>query len=72
MVLLAKYLLMVVIVIVLTSYTLFTELLNTLYKSGVYPDQWSTGIISPIFEKGNPEDTNNYRGISLTNIVAKI
>ena len=53
-------------------YPFLLELFNALYKSGVYPDQWSTGIIAPIFKKGNPEDTNNYRGITLTNIIAKI
>ena len=53
-------------------YPFLLKLFNALYKSGVYPDQWSTGIIAPIFKKGNPERTNNYRGITLTNIVAKI
>ena len=53
-------------------YPFLLKLFNALYKSGVYPDQWSTCIIAPIFKKGNPEDTNNYRGITLTNIVAKI
>ena len=53
-------------------YPFLLKLFNALYKGGVYPDQWSTGIIAPIFKKGNPEDRNNYRGITLTNIVAKM
>ena len=36
------------------------------------PSEWNTGIIIPIFKKGDRNDLNYYRGICLTSCVAKI
>ena len=36
------------------------------------PDQWSKGEIIPIPKSGNLSEYNNYRGITLTAIAAKI
>ena len=49
-----------------------TNLFNTLFTSGVYPKAWTESYITPIHKKGNIDDANNYRGIALTNIIAKI
>ena len=49
-------------------HTLYNRLLNT----GEYPHAWGEGIITPVFRKGNVNDANNYRGIALINILAKV
>ncbi|OXU17255.1 hypothetical protein TSAR_008375 [Trichomalopsis sarcophagae] len=36
------------------------------------PDDWKTGVIAPLFKKGDPELTKNYRGISLLSTAYKI
>ena len=43
-----------------------------MFTNGVYPDKWTTGIIVPVPKKGNLNDVNNYRGITLTSIFSKI
>ena len=45
---------------------------NALFDQGVYPDQWTESIIFPLFKKGDVNDPNNYRGISLCDISGKI
>ena len=45
---------------------------NTLFDEGIYPDQWTESVIFPLFKKGNTNDPNNYRGISLCDISSKI
>ena len=48
------------------------ELFNKLFDNGFYPNDWSESIILPLFKKGNVNDPNNYRGISLCNIASKL
>jgi hypothetical protein len=48
------------------------SLFNRLLSKGEYPTSWGTGIIVPIFKGGDIEDAQNYRGITLINIIAKI
>ena len=51
---------------------IFTDLCNTLYNEGFYPDEWATGIIIPIFKKGDRSLPSNYRGITLTSCMSKV
>ena len=37
-----------------------------------YPENWSTGVITPIFKKGDRTFPKNYRGITLLPIMGKI
>ena len=48
------------------------KLFNKLFDQGMYPEQWKESIIMPLFKKGDINDTNNYRGISLCNIASKL
>ena len=41
-------------------------------SSECYPKSWSEGVITPIHKKGELDDVNNYRGITLINIMSKI
>ena len=47
------------------------SLLNLIFTS-TYPYSWSLSRLSMLFKKGLPGDTNNYRGISIINSIAKI
>jgi len=44
---------------------------NEALESGLAPDQWRISNIIPVPKKGDLTDPGNYRGISLTSIVAK-
>ena len=45
---------------------------NIIFNSGHFPTSWSKGYIVPIFKKGDKNDTNNYRGITLTSNLGKL
>ena len=47
------------------------EFCNQALEKGVAPNQWRISNIIPVPKKGDLTDTNNYRGISLTSLVAK-
>ena len=49
-----------------------TELFNKIYYTGYFPDQWTTGVIVPIFKKDDKKNTANYRGITLTSTLGKL
>ena len=48
------------------------KLFNKLFDEGIYPDDWVESIILPLYKKGDINNTNNYRGISLSNICSKL
>ena len=48
------------------------DLFNAILNSGFFPSQWSEGIIVPLFKKNDPNDVNNYRGITLVSCFSKI
>ena len=47
-------------------------LFNKILQTGVFPAQWATGLIVPIYKKGDADDTNNYRDITLISCFAKL
>jgi exonuclease III len=50
----------------------FFSLLNSVWQTGVVPVQWSEAQIVNLFKGGDPENTNNYRGISLISCAFKV
>ena len=51
--------------------TFFTQLFSKIFSEGVYSEQWSRSVIVPLFEKGDRDIPNSYRGISLLSVASK-
>ena len=49
-----------------------TEIFRRSLQTGDVPPDWRDAIISPVFNKGGPDDPANYRPISLTSIASKL
>ena len=48
------------------------SIFNYIYDNCAYPDAWCKGVIVPIYKKGNTQDTANYRGVTLVNVLGKL
>lgn len=48
------------------------HLLNTSLEQGIFPDDLKQGKILPIFKSGDSERVENYRPISILNVISKI
>ena len=44
---------------------------NKLVSSGLYPTEWAKAIIVSLYKKGDINNVDNYRGISLLNVLSK-
>ena len=51
--------------------TFFTQLFNKIFSEGVYLEQWSRSVIVPLFNRGDKDIPNNYRGILLQSVTSK-
>ena len=49
-----------------------SEICNSSFTQGIFPDKNKIAKVIPIFKKGSPKDVNNYRPISLLSIFSKI
>ena len=48
------------------------ELFQLIWESECIPECWGEGMIVSLFKKGDQEDSNNYRCITLLNVVGKL
>jgi hypothetical protein len=48
------------------------KLFNIIICSGDYPKIWGSGNITSLFKGGDPDNTNNYRGITITSSLGKL
>lgn len=48
------------------------KLFNTILDTGIFPINWCLAIICPLHKKGSIHDENNYRGISLLEVMGKV
>ena len=49
-----------------------TRVCQVAWKLGRAPKDWQTGVIIPIFKKGDRKECTNYRGISLLSLPGKV
>ena len=49
-----------------------THLINLSLTTGLVPNKWKIAKVTPIHKKGNTNDYNNYRPISVLNTCSKI
>jgi hypothetical protein len=54
-------------------YVMITNFFNLVLNSGHVPEEWSLGLILPLYKKkGAVNDPNNYRGITLLSCMSKV
>ena len=52
---------------------MYCKLFNIVLDTGIIPDSWLLGIIKPVFKnKGNPQDPDNFRAITLISCLGKL
>ncbi|XDV17602.1 hypothetical protein PO909_023436 [Leuciscus waleckii] len=49
-----------------------TRLCNIAWRSGTVPLDWQTGVVIPLFKKGDRRVCSNYRGITLLSLPGKV
>jgi len=51
---------------------ILAKLFNKIIDSGIFPNQWKHGTVSVIYKKGDKNDPNNYRPITLLCNISKL
>ena len=49
-----------------------SKIFNCSLTTGVFPDDWKSAKVTPLFKQGSSSDMNNYRPISVISAVAKV
>ena len=53
-------------------YLICTILFNKSFDTGIFRDTWGDGFIVPLHKKGNAENVENYRSITLLSVVGNL
>ena len=48
------------------------KIIRQLFAKHVYPTQWNSNYLKPIYKKGGLEDPDNYRGLAIGSAFAKL
>ena len=48
------------------------NLFNKIFETGVFPEEWAESFIIPLHKKGNLNNVENYRGITLLSALGKL
>ena len=48
------------------------NIFNQSISQGVFPDDWKSARVAPLFKQGDRDDVNNNRPISVISVVAKV
>jgi hypothetical protein len=51
---------------------IITDIFNSCIELRIVPHDWKYAILTALFKKGDPMDRNNYRGISILPVLAKL
>ena len=51
---------------------IYTEIFNSCVDNLLIPNDWKFAKVTPLFTKGDHTDINNYRGISVLPVLAKL
>lgn len=51
---------------------IYCKLFNSILESGIYPDSWAEGVIIPIHKKGDKDNEDNYRRLTLVSCFGKL
>ena len=51
---------------------IIVHILNSILDSGIFPEEWTVGVIVILYKDGEKSDLNNYRGITLLSMLGKI
>ena len=52
--------------------TSLKKLFNLILETGTFPNCWSLGLTTPIFNSGEKSNPTNYRGICVTSCLGKL
>ena len=51
---------------------LLLKVINAAWSHGQTPEDWSRGLITPVYKKGDKLDPSNYRAITLLSVPGKV
>ena len=52
--------------------SIYVKLFNIVLQTGIVPDDWVKGMIIPLFKKGEHNNVDNYRGITILSCLGKL
>jgi len=50
----------------------YLKLFNSILTSGIMPNTWCRGLITPIYKPGGRNEPSNYRGICVSSCLGKL
>jgi hypothetical protein len=56
----------------MNDYVKGLKIFNACLVSGIYPEKWAEGCITPLYKANDMYDPGNYRGLTITSAIGKL